>query len=272
VKSGHCFEDLESIPYGDEANMDSRDTTDLVTELNKTLTDLFDSFRKTANEKISQTFDRFTKRLDKTESDLTKLQAENSTLKTELGRLDGKVRRLEEDLDVKTDEQEQYGRRNALRFKGVPVNDIPQLPISTGSNKMIMDTDTFIRNFCQEMLGICVKPDQISRSHVVGMVRDGKCTILIKFISYNVRNLIYRKRAVLKDKAPGIYINEDLTKTRSKCLSVLLFLRKKEVIHSAWSFDGRILYRQSEGDNVTQVSSVQGILSKFPGSKLPTWV
>jgi hypothetical protein len=98
------------------------------------------------------------------------------------------------------------------------------------------------------------------------------CTILVKFTDYNTRRVVYQKRSLLKENAPGVFINEDLTLNRRRCLGVLHFLRKKGVIYSTWSHDGRILYRKTEKGKEVQVYSIQDIQSKFPGTGLPSWV
>ena len=63
---------------------------------------------------------------------------------------------------------------------------------------------------------------EIDRSHRVGKSDPGRTKpreILIKFTSYSARQKLYKKRTVLKDKGNnGVFLNEDLTKLRSKML------------------------------------------------------
>jgi hypothetical protein len=71
---------------------------------------------------------------------------------------------------------------------------------------------------------------------------------------------------------PGVYINEDLTRHRSKCLGLLLFLKKNHHLHSAWSHDGRISYRLAENGPVKQTNSIQEIRQNFLDANLPDWI
>ena len=43
--------------------------------------------------------------------------------------------------------------------------------------------------------------------------------VIVKFISYRTRRLVYRARTKTKDRGyKGVFINEDLTKSRNKLL------------------------------------------------------
>ena len=63
---------------------------------------------------------------------------------------------------------------------------------------------------------------------------------LSKFLSYNLRNLVFLNKKKLKDS--GIVITEALTPQRRACVKRLTELRKKGLIHSNWTVDGKIFY------------------------------
>jgi hypothetical protein len=138
---------------------DPREASDIIDEMNETLNGLFNSFRKKANEQLRLTLEKYGKRLDGTELEIKKLKSENDALHTGLVKLEKKIEELEVNLTTKTDENEQYGRRNALRFSGILVKDIPTVSSYPGGVRMIMDTDTFIRVFCQEKFHVRISSE-----------------------------------------------------------------------------------------------------------------
>ena len=91
-----------------------------------------------------------------------------------------------------------------------------------------------------------VSIDDIERSHRVGKPRSfGRPRdMIVKFVSYRVRRRVYGARTKTKDKGyRGVYINEDLTKPRSKLLLKARKMVKLGQLASAWSSDGTILVR-----------------------------
>ena len=250
---------------------DTRDPADIVVELNKTMQALFENFTREANEKILAALNQNKSRLDAVENDVKVLKEENKLhlSKENLDAVNKRIDELEIELLRKSDELEQYGRRNALRFKNIHTSRIPKT--ETG-DKVEYDTDTFIIDFCQEFIGIEIPRHRISRSHIVGKIINDQCTILVKFTTYNMRNTIYNRRLQLKDKCPGVFIEEDLTKYRRKCLGVLLLLKKKGIISSAWSHDGRILYKVDVKGKVSKISVINEILARFRDVDYPNWV
>ena len=52
-----------------------------------------------------------------------------------------------------------------------------------------------------------------------------------------------KKRNVLKDNLPEVYVNEDLTRKRHKVLYDARVLKNQRKIADCWSFDGEILVK-----------------------------
>ena len=148
------------------------------------------------------------------------------------------TKELKAQVEESHDELEQYGRRNALRFTNVPQREL---------NNMNGNTDKYVLDMVNKNLGIKLTEKDISRSHMASKVKDGKCQILCKFVTYNIRREIIKKRSALKGVS-SVFIVEDLTKKRIGMLQKLLKLRYEGRIKHAWSADGKILYRVREGD------------------------
>ena len=97
----------------------------------------------------------------------------------------------------------------------------------------------------------------ISRTHRVGPPRrDGKpCDIIVKFLSYRDRALVYNNKKNLKSYNANpsnrscIFINEALT---------LLFKTRKlaaaKQIDSVWTYDGRIIIKSNNKKRISLAS------------------
>jgi hypothetical protein len=113
----------------------------------------------------------------------------------------------------------------------------------THGEKQVLDTDTYIVNFINDRLHIQTSAMAISQSHIVGKINEAKgtCQIIRKFVRYNTRRLVFQNKSLLKGSR--IYISEDLTPLRYKVYQGLVDFRKRDMIVSVWSSDGRILYK-----------------------------
>lgn len=159
--------------------------------------------------------------LDGLTSHVKAVEKENESLKTRVAL-----------LEAKSDAAEQYSRRNSLRITGVPENATE-------------NTDTYVVELARA-LEADVSTDDIERSHRVGKPRSfGRPRdIIVKFVSYRVRRKVYGARTKTKDKGyRGVYINEDLTKPRSRLLLKARKMVKLGQLAGAWSSDGTILVR-----------------------------
>ena len=151
-------------------------------------------------------------------------------------------------LEKIADQSEQYSRRNNLRISGFKEN--------TGEN-----TDTIIMNMAST-IGCDLQINEIDRSHRVGKpdaTKPKHREILVKFTSYRARQKLYTMKKYLKENGyDGVFLNEDLTRTRSKVLFEARKVVKSDRAKGAWSADGNILIKDFD-DKVHRLSSVDDL-------------
>ena len=95
-------------------------------------------------------------------------------------------------MELRVENEEQYSRRTSLRFHNirVPLNNM-------GRNKHPVDTDSIIPDICKNDLSITdMKMEDIGRSHVIGKPKDGKSQVIVRFLSYRVREKVYNSKKV----------------------------------------------------------------------------
>ena len=159
-------------------------------------------------------------------------------------------------LEVKVDDLEQYGRRNALRIQ----NNWPE---EEGE-----DTDQIVRQMCTDLLDVQLQAGDIGRSHRVGRkdrTYDRPRAIIVKFPTYRIREKVFRSRKKLKDagdEGKHIRINEDLTAKRSSLSYRARQLKRNKLIQDTWTQDGRVLVKDNEG-RIGSVSSEEELKQDF---------
>lgn len=127
------------------------------------------------------------------------------------------------DINKKLDDLEQYSRRNNLRFFGIPESN----------NE---DTAQLITQLLSTKLNISIKIEDIERTYRVGQIKQGNIrAILVKFVSYNIKAEVYKKKNNLK--GTRITIREDITAERMKILNLVLGKYERK---NVWTQDGRI--------------------------------
>ncbi|KAK3086223.1 hypothetical protein FSP39_015424 [Pinctada imbricata] len=189
------------------------------------------------------------------------VKAEVESMHETLSRKDEEISDLKKRLlrlEKRAEEQEQYSRRNCLRFSNIPyVTNEGTTPQSIGE----IDTDAIVLDICNKSLGTNVTLDDISRSHVVGTPRNGKCQIIARFNSYRKRHMVYSAKSKMKSDSELRFICEDLTRSRFKIVQHLAGLRKAKKISQFWTLDGRIFMRISEGGYKILIKSMEDIHS-----------
>lgn len=145
------------------------------------------------------------------------------------------------ELEIRLENQEQYSRRTSLRFHNIKV------PLNNqGKIAHPVDTDQLVLDVCNTKLGLNLKLDDISRSHVIGKLKNGKSQVIVRFISYRTRNKVYTMKRALKEDPDGIFITENLTTFRTALVKRLAQLKHNGDIHAYWTADGRIYAMKSE--------------------------
>ena len=139
-------------------------------------------------------------------------------------------------LETKVERQEQYSRRTSLRI----VNNWPE---QKGE-----DTEKMVLEMANGLLNTQLSSDEIQRSHRVGPVKKNSLprTVIVKLLSYKSKEKIQHAAKSLPlagDQSRGIYINEDLTKSRSRVFGAARHLKKNNFIQDCWTHDGLIFIR-----------------------------
>lgn len=135
-------------------------------------------------------------------------------------------------LDCKMEKLEQYTRRNNLRLFGVQE--------SNGEN-----TDLLVMDVVKNTLNVNISLMDIERTHRIG--RSAANTnhprpIIIKFVSYRVRNEVFRLKKNLK--GTKYYFKEDLTKIRVDILGKMI---RKFGYGKVWTVDGKFYWNDTNG-------------------------
>lgn len=168
-------------------------------------------------------------------------------LREEVTSLATRVSNLERDLADRTDDLEQYQRRNNLRVFGVE---------ETNGE----DTDNLIRKLCQDKLGIALSESVLCRTHRVGRqpkpAADGRRQhrpIIVRFVSYQDRRLVFAAKKKLKGS--GITIREDLTARR---FDLYKKASEKYGLKNTWTQDGRVIFIDETGKRgaVTRLTDI----------------
>ena len=177
--------------------------------------------------------------------DLQKYKEEMATLRSSVQDLSRQLKMMQRLCD----DQEQYSRRQCLRFHGIP-------------EEQNENTDQLVIDVARRHLGITLDPMHIDRSHRLtprSWNRESKKPrpIIIKFCRYNSRHEVYMARSKLK--GTDIFIHEDLTAKRQ---TIVNKLRSHEKVKKVWTLDGRITALNAHGKKIS-INSLAEIDSKL---------
>ncbi|CAC5368010.1 unnamed protein product [Mytilus coruscus] len=155
------------------------------------------------------------------------------------------------DMDSRLESQEQYSRRTSLRFHNI------QVPVD-GHGKILhpVNTDDKILSICNSQLGLNLSINDISRSHVIGKAKYGKCQVIVRFMSYRTKDMVYTNKKYLKHNEDGIFITENLTKFRTDLTKKLSQMKYNNQIHAS---DGRIFVKRAENSRKKLINSFDDI-------------
>lgn len=93
---------------------------------------------------------------------------------------------------------------------------------------------------CNQKLKLGIQKEDIGRSHVIGKVRNGKSQVIVRFLSYRIREKVYSAKKRLKGDPDKIFITENLTTFRTNLVKELSDLKFNHDINAYWTNDGRI--------------------------------
>lgn len=184
--------------------------------------------------------------LEKLQSTIELNQNKVSALQKSLDEANEKLRILEKQTINRSDELEQYQRRNNIRVFGVPEEH--------GEN-----TDEVFLKIAREKLGVHLSELDIDRSHRVGRrMPDSRKPrpIIIKFVSYRKRSEVFDTKKKLAKS--GITLREDLTSERMKVLKSAI---SQYGLHNVWTRDGTIIVKTgAEKHSVSNDTELRSIM------------
>ena len=200
---------------------------------------------------------------DDIKNEYESLKKKNQEQSVELKTLKANLADMKEKADEeasKLDGLDQYGRRQNLEFEGVLVTegkDVVYLVVRIGN-----------------LVGAKVKRNDISTAHCLPPKRHSKIGdpsgIIARFISQNVRNEIYSKRAVVKSidekdfslqnmKREKIFINENLTQARKRLLWLTKQKAKAKNFSYTWTMNGRMYVRKDDATSSIIIQSEEDL-------------
>ena len=130
-------------------------------------------------------------------------------------------------LEKKSDDSEQYSRRNCLQVHG-------------GEEQEQENTDNIVVNVIKEHLVMELSVKDVERSHRFGKSnsKSKRRPTIVKFISQNDRREIFINKERLK--GTGVSITESITPGR---MPQLRTARDQFGFNNVWSIDRRIMYK-----------------------------
>lgn len=173
--------------------------------------------------------------------------SEINTLKDQTKKQDDRISHLE-----------QYSRRNMLLIHG----------IDESFAQSEVDCVAVAVDVLSGKLGIDIQEYHIDRAHRIGKkIHDKKRPIIVKFVSYFHRRLVFSNKKKLKNT--GIHITESLTQTNH---NILTEARNIYSMNNVWTLDGRIMIK--DGERKYTVTSMDQLMSLSvqkisTGSSLP---
>jgi len=93
-------------------------------------------------------------------------------------------------------------------------------------------TADLVMKICKDKLGIELSIYDIGRSHVIRKIKDGKSQVIVRLLSYRVRNQVYSNKRQLKDNEDGIFATENLTQFRTSMTTTLSKLNYEQKMHA----------------------------------------
>lgn len=154
-------------------------------------------------------------------------QKELVSVRNELHAVSESISRQDEHID----QLEQYSRRNCLIFHGV-------------AEKPDENVTDIVLDIMKHKLNVNIEISAIDRAHRIGhpsrtaaqAVKEGRRPIIVKFVSYLFRSMVFRAKRALKNTST--VITESLTNERQR---VLKCAKEKFGPRNCWTQDGRIV-------------------------------
>ncbi len=157
-----------------------------------------------------------------------------------------------DDLQLKVNDLEQYGRRNNLRISNMFL----------GSSKVLTEREVTQRtvDFINQSVlkagdgDTPITANDVDRCHTLGPIKpEGNNNIIIKFQNYHAKRAVFEMKKNLKGDSNKRFIAEDLTRLNYGLVQSLWRLRKDGRINSFWTRDGNVFAKQGENDRPSRI-------------------
>ncbi len=156
-----------------------------------------------------------------------------------------------EDLTITIDELQQDSLRSSVQIVGLPECD-----------KDGEDAKKIVK-LAHDKLKMKLKKQDLSEVYRLGKKMEGKTRdIVVNFAEKKTRDQFYLKRKMTtphKDPGKNIYINDQLTHFRKGLFYQARKMLKSHKLHAAWTQNGNVLVRKSEGGSVLQILKYQDL-------------
>lgn len=208
--------------------------------------------------------------MEELKSDVFSLRVENDNLRKEVESEKKKRERIEEQLTEvrhsasvalqKTNEVDQYVRRNNLRIYGVPEPDVK----GGGGDGKEEDVEQTILDLFNRRMEMKVGPEDLEAAHRVGRRQqkgdnDKEApprVVIVRFVNRKTRDSVIHSRKKLK--ASPFVIVEDLTDHNYK---LLCKVRDDELCDRAWTTNGKVLMKTISGF-IVRVQTLADLMDK----------
>lgn len=195
------------------------------------------------------------------------LTQKNSELQERLSKLEARVDAHEsdiKDLHSKTDENDQYERRDTIILSG---EELPDEDLGEEPDKVVVAT-------LNRVLGLKTSTSDINVAHRLGrkhrrtsdQEREHKRPMIVKLQSRMLKSAIVKKCTTVKAK---LYVNESLTPVRRAIFKRFLAIRWKHrgLFSQLYTNDGNIIVKlkdEQEKHLISNDSSLQHFLRNYP--------
>ena len=205
----------------------------------------------------------FKTRMDKYESELQKVTSAPSFVHPDVASLSREFSDFElfvwkslsmmksqmELLSHGLDQHETASRRKVLLFHGVAEDNGEKIK------------EVFMKILSDRMKIVDVSQSDIQVCHRLGISKGKSRPILVRFVHYNHRLLVWDAKTTLKNT--GITISEFLTKPRHQ---LFIAARKHFGINRCWSSEGKIVISLPDKSRrkIERINDLQSLITQYP--------
>ena len=196
------------------------------------------------NDNLSKKIKSTENKLKDKENEIDSLKKETENQKRDIERLQFALEDSDRSFYGRTNELEQYSRRNNIRIWGIPEAQNDDEDAQATIDKVVKTLN--------EKMGTNLTTYDIDIAHRIGKKqknkKSGRC-IIVKFLSRlsKIKCLKNRKQNL---KGTNIFIQEDLT---SLNYSVYMAARSNDEVEKCWTIDGTVYVVMKGSDEITRI-------------------